>query len=45
MANDLWLTPEEVMRRKKIKNKLMYISVILGTIILSSIVTILANQI
>jgi hypothetical protein len=45
MAKILWMTPEESMRKKKMKKNLLYINIMIGTIILSALVTILANQV
>jgi hypothetical protein len=45
MSKSNWLTPEEVIVRKKRKKGLIYVSFMLGTILLSALVTILANQI
>lgn len=39
-----FLTPEEVMVRRKRNKALLYVSIILGTIVISAIVTILTNQ-
>lgn len=39
-----FLTPEEVMVRRKRNKALLYASIIFGTIILSAMVTILTNQ-
>lgn len=45
MSKSLWITPEEAMRKKKIKKILMYIAIMIGTIVLSTVVTLLANSI
>lgn len=45
MAKSMWMTPEESMRRKQMKKNLLYINITIGTIILSALVTILANKI
>lgn len=39
-----FLTPEEVMVRRKRNKALLYASIILGTIVISAFVTILTNQ-
>ncbi|WP_276131149.1 hypothetical protein [Bacillus sp. Y1] len=39
-----FLTPEEVMVKKKRNKAILYASIILGTMILSAVVTILTNQ-
>ncbi|MEH7438591.1 hypothetical protein V7182_14050 [Neobacillus drentensis] len=45
MSKSNWLTPEEVFLKKKRKKGLLYLSFMVGTILLSALVTILANQI
>ncbi|MEH7306821.1 hypothetical protein [Neobacillus drentensis] len=45
MSKGYWLTPEEMMKRKKRKKNLTYSFIALGTIILSTVVTIVANNI
>ncbi|WP_312469613.1 hypothetical protein [Neobacillus sp.] len=45
MSKKDWLTPEEVMNRKKRKKGILYGSIMIGTIILSTFVTFLANKI
>ncbi|MDR7080094.1 hypothetical protein J2Y03_005154 [Neobacillus niacini] len=45
MAKSMWMTPEESLRKKKIKKYMLYINITIGTILLSAIVTILANKI
>jgi hypothetical protein len=45
MSKSIWITPEEAMRRKKMKKNIMYISIMIFTIILSAVVTVLANSI
>ncbi|WP_179292496.1 hypothetical protein [Bacillus sp. 7884-1] len=45
MAKSMWMTPEESMRKKKMKKNLLYINIMICTIILSALVTILANQV
>jgi hypothetical protein len=45
MSKSLWVTPEEAMRKKKIKKNLLYFSIMFGTAILSTLVTFLANAI
>jgi hypothetical protein len=39
------LTPEEMMKKKKVKKYIVYTSIFLGTVLLSAFVTVLANQI
>lgn len=39
-----FLTPEEVLVRRKRNKALLYASIIVGTMILSALVTILTNQ-
>jgi hypothetical protein len=41
----MWLTPEEMIRRKKRNKYLLYTAIMIGTILLSTVVTILANKI
>ncbi|MEH7335341.1 hypothetical protein V7161_22225 [Neobacillus drentensis] len=45
MSKNHWLTPEEMIKKKKMKKGLTYGFITLGTILLSTIVTILANKI
>lgn len=45
MSQNLWTTPEEIIRKKKLKKNLLYISIMIGTAILSTVVTVLANNI
>jgi hypothetical protein len=44
MAKELWLTPEEVVQRKKRKKAVINGAIFLGTALLSTVVTILANS-
>ncbi|MBS4212919.1 MULTISPECIES: hypothetical protein [Neobacillus] len=44
MSKSYWLTPEEVLRRKKMKKNLVYTSIVFATIILSALLTIVSNQ-
>ncbi|WP_187292124.1 hypothetical protein [Bacillus sp. 1NLA3E] len=44
MSKNYFLTPEEIMRKRKMNKKLLYASFIIFTIILSTFVTILTNQ-
>lgn len=44
MSKNYFLTPEEVMRKKKMNKKLLYVSIIIFTVILSTLITILANS-
>lgn len=44
MSKSNFLTPEEVMRKRKMNKQLLYASMIIFTIILSALVTILTNQ-
>ncbi|MCM2535920.1 hypothetical protein NDK43_31060 [Neobacillus pocheonensis] len=45
MSNSLWITPEEKFRLKKRKKTILYFSIMVGTVLLSALVTILANKI
>ncbi len=45
MSKSFWATPEEVLKKKKRKKILVYISIMTGTIVLSTVVTVLANGI
>lgn len=45
MSKNYWLSPEDVIRKKKRNKYLLYISIMVGTMILSALVTILANKI
>lgn len=45
MSKSLWVTPEEAYRKKKMKKNLVYISIMVGTVILSALITVLANQV
>ncbi|WP_193747820.1 hypothetical protein [Neobacillus niacini] len=45
MSKSIWITPEEAMRKKKMKKNLLYISIMIGTVVLSAVVTVLANSI
>lgn len=45
MSKSLWVTPEEAYRKKKMKKYLVYISIMVGTVILSALITVLANQV
>jgi hypothetical protein len=45
MSNKYWLTPEEMLLRKKRNKFFLYGSIVIGAIILSAIVTLLANNI
>lgn len=44
MSNQYWLTPEEVIRKKKRNKSLLYAAIMIGTILLSTIVTVFANS-
>jgi hypothetical protein len=44
VAKSMWMTPEESMRKKKNEKNILYFNIMIGTIILSAIVTILANK-
>ncbi|GHI00004.1 hypothetical protein [Neobacillus kokaensis] len=44
MSKSLWITPEEHLRKKKVKKNLLYVSLMLGTAILSTLVTIATYQ-
>ncbi|MEH7113833.1 hypothetical protein V7124_15780 [Neobacillus niacini] len=45
MSKSIWTTPEEAMRKKKMKKNLLYIAIMFGTVVLSAAVTLLANSI
>ncbi|MFS0774859.1 hypothetical protein ABC255_02305 [Neobacillus sp. 3P2-tot-E-2] len=45
MSKSMWLTPEEAMRKKKMKKTLLYVAIMIGTVVLSAAVTVLANSI
>ncbi|MEH7179249.1 hypothetical protein [Neobacillus vireti] len=45
MAKSMWMTPEESIRKKKMKKTILYINIAIGTILLSALVTILANKV
>lgn len=45
MSKTYWLTPEEVYVQKKKKKRLLYSSIMIGAVLLSALVTILANHI
>ncbi|WP_264739776.1 hypothetical protein [Cytobacillus firmus] len=45
MSNQTWITPEEIAKKKQFKRKLLYVSLPFITILISALVTILANQI
>ncbi|MBT2687439.1 hypothetical protein J7I93_04500 [Bacillus sp. ISL-47] len=45
MSNHNWITPEEIARKKEIKRKLLYISFPIVAVLISALVTILANQV
>ncbi|MEO2076724.1 MAG: hypothetical protein ABGX20_15240 [Bacillus sp. (in: firmicutes)] len=45
MSKNYWLTPEEALKKKKMKKNLTYVYIMLGTVVLSTFVTILANNI
>ncbi|MFJ5714139.1 hypothetical protein [Neobacillus sp. NPDC093127] len=45
MSKKLWLTPEEVIYQKKRKKGILYGSIMIATIILSTFVTIIVNKI
>lgn len=45
MSKRYYLTPEEVMRKKKMKKNIMYASIFIFTVILSAFVTFLTNSI
>jgi hypothetical protein len=45
MSHSYWQTPEEVIRKKKRNKGLLYFSLMIGTVILSTLVTFLANKI
>ena len=44
MSKSLWTTPEEYVRKKQMKKKLIYVSILLGTAVLSTFLTLLTNQ-
>lgn len=45
VAKSMWMTPEESMRKKKMKKNLLYINIMIATILLSTLVTILADKV
>lgn len=45
MSKGYWLTPEEMYKKKQLKRNLTYGLIAIGTIILSTLVTIVANNI
>lgn len=45
MSKSMWTTPEEAMRKKKMKKNLLYFAIMIGTVVLSAVVTVLANSI
>jgi hypothetical protein len=45
MSNRAWITPEEIARKKQLKRKVLYVSLPFITILISALVTILANKI
>ncbi|GLB60276.1 hypothetical protein [Cytobacillus sp. NCCP-133] len=45
MSNHMWITPEEIARKKQFKRKLLYLSLPFIAVVISAIVTILVNQI
>ncbi|MED4203760.1 hypothetical protein [Neobacillus mesonae] len=44
MSKSLWITPEEHLRKKKIKKNLLYASLMVATAILSTLVTFVTYQ-
>ncbi|WP_462410708.1 hypothetical protein [Neobacillus sp. Marseille-QA0830] len=44
MSKSLWTTPEEYVRRKRLKKKAAYVFILLGTAVLSTLLTLLTNQ-
>ncbi|MEW9052678.1 MAG: hypothetical protein AB2392_16065 [Neobacillus sp.] len=44
MSKSLWITPEELIQRKKRNKNLLYASFMVASVILSTFVTLLANQ-
>lgn len=45
MSNYNWLTPEEIQRKKARNKNILYISFLLVSVLISAVVTLLANQI
>ncbi|MCM3663630.1 hypothetical protein M3204_04400 [Mesobacillus subterraneus] len=45
MSNYQFLTPEEKQRKKQRNKTILYASLLLSTVVISALVTILANQI
>ncbi|WHX99971.1 hypothetical protein [Neobacillus sp. DY30] len=44
MSKSLWITPEEALRKKKMKKNILYVSIMLGTIVFSTLLTLLVNN-
>ncbi|WP_462410876.1 hypothetical protein [Neobacillus sp. Marseille-QA0830] len=44
MSKDIWLTPEEVLQRKQRKKLFTMGFIFLGTVIISALLTIIANH-
>jgi hypothetical protein len=44
MSKSLWITPEEALRKKKVKKNILYVSITIGTVVLSALLTILVNS-
>jgi hypothetical protein len=44
MSKSLWITPEEALRKKKVKKNILYVSIMIGTVVLSALLTILVNS-
>lgn len=44
MSKSLWITPEKALRKKKVKKNILYVSIMIGTVVLSALLTILVNS-
>ncbi len=45
MSMNVWITPEEIAKRKRLKKKLLYISLPFIMVMISALVTIFANHV
>jgi hypothetical protein len=44
MSKSLWTTPEEAIRKKKMRKNMLYVGIALGTVVFSALLTILVNN-